>query len=130
MSRKRGFSKRLLGENLEKYSVEYFHFGGLGVPTEWRKKAKEEIITRKKMFRDYVKKVLPLHQEEISQIQKLMKSKNLALLCYEADAADCHRSFVAEEISKREQKKLTVKDLIVTQKKGLFKKPIAESKSK
>lgn len=110
VSRKKGFSKRLLGENLQKFDVEYLHLGGLGVPSEWRKQAKEEIITRRKMFRDYQKKVLPNHLDEINLIRKLMKKKKLALLCYEADASDCHRSFVSSEIAKSE-KGLLVKNL-------------------
>jgi uncharacterized protein (DUF488 family) len=113
VSRKKGFSKRLLGEALEKKGIAYIHLPGLGVPTEWRKQAKEEIITRKKMFRDYVKKILPKQTEDLLMLRKLLKKKGLTLLCYEADATDCHRSFVAQELSRLEKGKLKVVDLQV-----------------
>lgn len=113
VSRKRGFSKRLLGEALAEKKIEYVHMGSLGVPTEWRKQAKEEIITRQKMFRDYVKKILPKQQEDILALQKLMKEKNLALLCYETDASDCHRRFVSDEIQRVTKGKVEVVDLLV-----------------
>ena len=112
VSRKKGFSKRKLAENLQDFKIEYLHFGGLGVPTEWRKQAKEEIITRKKMFQDYVRKVIPAHKIEIEQIRKLMKRQKIALLCYEADASDCHRSFVAQKLLQLE-KTLKIKNLSV-----------------
>ncbi len=129
VSRKKGFSKRLLAENLQNFKIEYEHLGGLGVPSEWRKQAKEEIITRKKMFRDYVKKILPDHDDELNQIRKLMKKKRLALLCYEADATDCHRSLVSSEILKREGKRLVIKNLqILSSTPGLLSNKNSVSK--
>jgi uncharacterized protein (DUF488 family) len=113
VSRKKGFSKRLLGEALAKKKIEYIHVPGLGVPTEWRKKAKEEVITRKKMFHDYVKKILPKQPEDIEALKSLMRKKGLALLCYEAEAADCHRHFVAQEIVRTTKGKVDVVDLEV-----------------
>ncbi len=113
VSRKRGFSKRLMGEALAEKKIEYLHLPGLGVPTEWRKLAKEELITRKKMFKDYVQKILPKAQEEIAVLQKLLKKKGLALLCYEADASDCHRHFVAEEMIRTTKGKIIIDNLQV-----------------
>lgn len=125
VSRKKGFSKRLLAENLQNFKIEYQHLGGLGVPTEWRRQAKEELITRKKMFRDYVKKILPQQGEEIEHIRKLIKKKRVALLCYEADACDCHRSFVADEISKGEKSNFSIRNLeILPAGPSLFRKKI------
>jgi uncharacterized protein (DUF488 family) len=113
ISRKKGFSKRLLGEALAEKKIAYIHLPGLGVPTEWRKQAKAEIITRKKMFRDYVKKILPKQQDDIALLKKLMRKKGLALLCYEADASDCHRRFVSDELVRVEKDPVTVVDLEV-----------------
>jgi uncharacterized protein (DUF488 family) len=113
VSRKKGFSKRLLGEALHEKGIDYVHLPGLGVPTEWRKKAKEEIITRKRMFSDYVRKILPKQQDDIAALKKLMKKKGLAILCYEKDAGDCHRHFVASEIVRQEKGKVKVVNLDV-----------------
>ena len=125
VSRKKGFSKRLLAEALLKVGIEYVHLPGLGVPTEWRKLAKEELITRKKMFSDYVKKILPKQTDEIDLLRKLMRKKGLALLCYEADAHDCHRSYVVNALVKAEPKKINIVNLEVhpeNQQLRLFKK--------
>ena len=103
VSRKRGFSKKLLGEGLDAQGIAYIHLPGLGTPTEWRKQEKEGLLSRKKMFNNYVKKVLPQHPDDLRTLQKLMSRKGLALLCYEADASDCHRSFVAQELTRLEK---------------------------
>lgn len=101
VSRKQGFSKSKLREVLHEHGIEYLHLGDLGVPSAWRKEAKEELITRKKMFERYVKKVLPAYPAEIESIIKLAKTKRSVLLCYEADASDCHRLYLAREIESR-----------------------------
>lgn len=102
VSRKKGFSKNRLAENLSRRQIGYRHLGALGVPSAWRKQAKEKIITRAKMFRDYVRQILPAEKEALKELEELLKKeKRVALLCYEANADDCHRSFVAEEILRR-----------------------------
>ena len=111
VSRKPGFSKKRMAEELEKVGIEYLHFPGLGVPSSWRKEAKAKIITREKMFKDYVRKVLPIHQEEIETLKELIKKHNIALLCYEEDCTDCHRSFVAKEVQHRTRGKVTIVNL-------------------
>jgi uncharacterized protein (DUF488 family) len=109
VSRKKGFSKKRLAEKLAEKNIQYTHWPSLGVPTLWRKEAKAKIITREKMFKDYVKKVLPERSDDIDELITIMKKENLVLLCYEADEADCHRHYVVEEIKKRE--KIKVVDL-------------------
>lgn len=108
VSRKRGFSKRRLAENLLTAGIEYFHLPALGVPSAWRKQAKARQITRKKMFSDYVKKVLPKADLELQEILRKAKKSDLAVLCYEADASDCHRSFVTNEIQARHPRKVQI----------------------
>lgn len=112
VSRKKGFSKRQLGLALGEQDIEYLHLPELGMPREWRKKAKEGIITRKRMFQDYTKKVLPKQEKEIQLIRKLLREKKTALLCFEADASDCHRRNVSDEVQ-RVDKKVKVEDLEV-----------------
>ncbi|KYG69997.1 DUF488 family protein [Bdellovibrio bacteriovorus] len=120
LSRKRGFSKKKLAEELAKKEIAYTHMPGLGVPTLWRKQAKTHLITREKMFRDYVKKVLPKQQEEILELLKLGKKKGLTLLCYESDASDCHRRYVAEEMDRHQKGKLKVENLVLKDQEGIF----------
>ncbi|HRO68233.1 MAG TPA: DUF488 domain-containing protein [Pseudobdellovibrionaceae bacterium] len=111
VSRKKGFSKNKLAEALSGKKIEYIHVPGLGVPKEWRKRAEKHEITRQEMFLDYRKKVLPAAREELALVQKLLEEKNSVLLCYEADAADCHRRFAVEALRKRMKGDLEVVDL-------------------
>lgn len=111
VSRKKGFSKHKLAEQLALKKIAYVHFRALGTPTEWRKLEKEGKMTRRKMFEDYVAKIIPQGKEEIKTLREMMKEKRVALLCYEADATDCHRSFVAKEIYRLEKKKLEIINL-------------------
>ncbi len=99
VSRKPGFAKSRLAAALGKAGIEYLHIPALGVPTEWRKQAKANVITRSKMFKDYQKKILPRATSELLNLKSMIKKTRLALLCYEADAKDCHRSYVAKEIA-------------------------------
>ncbi len=108
VSRKKGFSKHKLAEQLEFRKIEYQHFPLLGTPTQWRKLAQQKKITRKKMFEDYVRIVLPSAISDLQSLRNLMKEKRVALLCYEADATDCHRLFVAEKIRQQEKRKTKI----------------------
>jgi uncharacterized protein (DUF488 family) len=122
VSRKRGFSKNLLRQNLETRGIEYIHMPGLGTPTEWRKQAKAQLITRDKMFRDFTKKIIPAHPTELQELRELAKKKKVALLCYETEAADCHRRCVSDELVRLEKGKLEVIDLELPKKEpGLFR---------
>lgn len=110
LSRKKGFSKNKLAEALAARKIAYTHLPQLGVPAEWRKRAKAGTLTRAKMFRDYAGKILPREDGALSLVLKMASEENVALLCYEADAADCHRRFIAEELRRR-RKRLGVVDL-------------------
>lgn len=109
ISRKPGFSKTKLSEHLAKKKIKYFHFKSLGVPSAWRKKAKHKMITREKMFDDYVAKILPGQVEVFQQIKKLALKNDLALMCYEADAADCHRRRITDKMKSKSTKIVDLK---------------------
>lgn len=113
LSRKKGFSKNKLAENLATKKIRYLHLPNLGVPSPWRKQAKAELITRKKMFSDYVKLILPEASLELKDLLALTQKTKLAVLCYEAEALDCHRHFVAEKLKKMSKGKLEIVDLKV-----------------
>jgi uncharacterized protein (DUF488 family) len=115
ISRKKGFSKTRLSEALGKQKIEYLHMPALGVPREWRQKNKAGLITRKKMFSDYVKKILPEAQNELAEVLGMVGSNRLALLCYEADASDCHRQFVALALKKMSKGALQIDNLRLQQ---------------
>lgn len=111
VSRKRGFSKNRLAGALKTKKIDYVHVPALGVPREWRREVKDGEITRKQMFARYEKKILPLADQEILALIKRSGRMKIALLCYEADPSDCHRSQVAARMRKLSKKKLKVIDL-------------------
>ncbi len=122
VSRKKGFSKNKLAAELKEAGIEYFYLGKeLGVPSAWRKAAKEHLITRKKMFSDYKTKILPQHPAEINEVIELSKKRGRsALLCYENNASDCHRSYLANEM-RRYHKDIKVTDLNVLPQQKLLR---------
>ena len=111
LSRKPGFSKRRLAAALESVGIDYRHYPGLGVPSEWRQRARAGKMTRPEMFRRYEKQILPKHQEELAEIMSGIARPGYALLCYEADASDCHRRSVTEAIQRRARGRVEVVDL-------------------
>jgi uncharacterized protein (DUF488 family) len=111
VSRKRGFSKNKLAEQLAKKKIDYVHYVNLGTPSQWRKMESQGKISREKMFQLYVEKILPAASKELISLRELMRKKTTAVLCYEADASDCHRSYVANEVRRLEKRKLKVVDL-------------------
>lgn len=111
VSRKKGFSKNKLAEQLKLKKINYVHFPELGTPSAWRKLEDQGKITRKKLFEEYVDKIIPQGSKEIELLRQMMREKRIALLCYEADDSDCHRSFVAKEIWRLEKKKLDIVNL-------------------
>ncbi|UYL09690.1 DUF488 domain-containing protein [Bdellovibrio sp. SKB1291214] len=114
VSRKKGFSKNKLAAELQKVGIEYSYLGKeLGVPSAWRKAAKEHLITRKKMFNDYKTKILPKHPKQVEEVIELSSKRGRsALLCYENEATDCHRHYLTEKI-KTKLPETKVKDINV-----------------
>lgn len=111
VSRKKGFSKNKLAERLREKNIDYVHLPDLGVPSDWRKRAKAKLITRAKMFMDYKLKILPKEKDALKNLREKIHDERTALLCYEADACDCHRHFVVEALLKMEKKKPEIVDL-------------------
>lgn len=111
VSRKRGFSKNKLAENLGRYKINYIHNPNVGVPQAWRQLAKKKQLSRKKMFQDYQKKILPRCKEDLKNLLDIGVSNNTVLMCFENEATDCHRHFLAKKLKKISPKKMEIVDL-------------------
>lgn len=97
ISRKKGFSKSTLKAFLEKYKIEYVHIPQLGIPSAYR----TSLQTPKDyedLFRVYTSEMLPQVQEYVSQAASLIAEKPSALMCFEYDPKQCHRSCLAQKI--------------------------------
>ena len=94
-SRRPGFAKSRLAENVGGAGIEYLHLRGLGTPADGRAAARagrhEEMHA---IFREHL--ATPEAQDELETLADLVRSgRRVCLLCLEADPAHCHRSLVA-----------------------------------
>ncbi|MGZ8364002.1 MAG: DUF488 domain-containing protein [Caulobacteraceae bacterium] len=99
-SRKAGFSKTLLAASLDEAGVAYIHLRDLGTPKSGRQAARSGNTAE--MHRIYADQLAtPEAQMQLTQACELSAERPVALLCYEDDAAQCHRRIVAEAIRDR-----------------------------
>lgn len=96
-SRRPGFSKSALRENLERNGIGYVHLKELGDPKEGRDAARSGDLAK---FRKIYAAVLDTQVaiDALDQIVDLVKSVNVCLLCYERDHHECHRKIVADRL--------------------------------
>ena len=96
LSRKRGFSKKALGNALHEAGFEYVHVAALGCPKVVRNRYREDGDWAR-----YTKGFL-LHldtqEKAIADLTTMATESSCVLLCYEADFNVCHRSLVAEAL--------------------------------
>jgi uncharacterized protein (DUF488 family) len=97
-SRRPGFAKRRLSENLAGVGIDYLHLRELGTPAEGRAAARSG---RTEEMKRIVRAQLET-EEARAELQSLAdivsRGRAVCVLCFEADPAECHRSIVAEEL--------------------------------
>ena len=99
ISRKYGFSRATLSELCEGCGIEYRHYPQLGIPS-WERQNLNCQDDYDVLFARYEKEVLPNCQKEIDEISELVKSgRGVALTCFEANPAQCHRTRVAKVVT-------------------------------
>lgn len=96
-SRRAGFSKTLLAGSLAEAGIEYIHLRELGTPKEGRLAARAgKVDLMHAIFEAHLEE--PQAQVQLAQATEIAADRHTALLCYEADAACCHRRIVGERI--------------------------------
>jgi len=100
LSRKRGFSKRALSENMTTAGVKYLHIGQLGDPKAGRDAARRgDFASFRRIFKKHLGyKATQVALDEAIRIASASKS---CLLCFERDPENCHRLIVAETMAAR-----------------------------
>ena len=99
-SRRAGFSKTLLAGSLEAEGIGYLHLRGLGTPKAGRQAARAgRTQEMHQIYRIHLEE--PEAQLQLAEACEVAKGRAAALLCYEADAARCHRAIVADLIRDR-----------------------------
>lgn len=98
-SRKKGFSKKSLGARMEAEGIVYLPFQPLGDPKPGRDAAR---AGQYDLFRAIYSKHLNSEDAQASLRELLAAAgeEPTCLLCFERDPATCHRSVVAEQMSR------------------------------
>jgi len=98
-SRRPGFSKSALAANLKGAGIEYLHLRDLGTPAPGRAAARAgRHAEMHRIFRAHLG--TPDARAALDALADIVHTgRRVCLLCFEADAAHCHRSLVAEALS-------------------------------
>jgi uncharacterized protein (DUF488 family) len=103
LSRKKGFSKTSLGEALASKGIEYVHLREAGNPF---RDQKGDIETCLALYAKH----LDANPEVVTDVEAVLDGHRAALLCFEADACECHRSIIVDRLLTRNPKR-TVRHL-------------------
>ncbi|HYI40805.1 MAG TPA: DUF488 domain-containing protein [Allosphingosinicella sp.] len=100
-SRRPGFSKTALAAGLRERGIGYLHLRALGTPAEGRQAARAGRVAE---MRAIYAVQLETPEAGLAMEQALAEAsaRPAALLCYERDAPDCHRSMLARRMVERE----------------------------
>ena len=96
LSRKVGFSKKILSAALNLSGLEYTHLADLGCPKPIRDRYRADADWRR--YKEGFLKYLKTQEDAIEGLATLASSSSCALLCFEADFNYCHRAMVADAV--------------------------------
>jgi uncharacterized protein (DUF488 family) len=97
LSRRPGFSKNSLKAAVEEAGIEYRHFRDLGTPADGRAAARRG--DHAELARIYGGQLeLPEALKQMAELRALAEDKPVCLLCYERNAAVCHRSLLFDAL--------------------------------
>lgn len=100
LSRKKGFSKNSLRQQLAAHGIDYQHLKALGDPKEGR------VAAREQRFDDF-RRIYGAHlrseeaQNAVDEAVSMASAQRACLLCFERDHHECHRLAVAVEMANR-----------------------------
>ena len=99
-SRRPGFSKTALANGLRERGIDYLHLRPLGTPAAGREAARAgRIGEMRRIYADQLE--TPEAGLAMEQAMEEALVRRSALLCYEREAPDCHRSMLAERMQER-----------------------------
>ncbi|TCJ37250.1 DUF488 family protein [Parafrankia sp. BMG5.11] len=97
LSRRPGFSKSSLKAAAEEAGIAYRHFKQLGTPAEGREAARRgDHATLACIYGGQLE--LPEAMAQMGELHDIAQQQRVALLCYERDAAECHRSLLFDAL--------------------------------
>jgi uncharacterized protein (DUF488 family) len=99
-SRRPGFSKTALAGAVGERGIGYVHLRALGTPKAGREAARKgRIAEMRAIFEGQL--ATPEAELAMEQAHSAASERHAALLCFEADAGDCHRRILAERLAAR-----------------------------
>jgi uncharacterized protein (DUF488 family) len=97
LSRRPGFSKSSLRAAVEEAGIAYRHFRDLGTPAEGRAAARRG--DHAELERVYAGQLeLPEALKQMAELRSLAEQRRVCLLCYERNAAECHRALLFDAL--------------------------------
>ncbi len=97
LSRKPGFSKGALSTACAVRGITYLHEPTLGNPATNRDGFRAGHVPSRARYRA---RLLDEGRDALARVAALRRDRTIALLCFEADQATCHRSTVADELAR------------------------------
>jgi uncharacterized protein (DUF488 family) len=99
-SRRPGFSKTVLAASLEEAGVAYLHLRDLGTPKAGRDAARAgRVAEMRAIYAQALEE--PAAVLAFARLAEEAARRPVCLLCYEADAAGCHRRVLSERLRGR-----------------------------
>jgi uncharacterized protein (DUF488 family) len=99
LSRRPGFSKTPLRNALDEAGIDYVHLKALGTPADGRSAARAG--KQSELERIYAAQLgLPEAMVQAEQMRELASEKASALLCFEREPAQCHRSLLLDAVAR------------------------------
>jgi uncharacterized protein (DUF488 family) len=100
-SRRAGFSKTLLAASLADAGIDYVHLRALGTPKAGRQAVRSgHVDEMRRIYEAHLTE--PEAQLQLGEALDIARARPAALLCYEADAVNCHRRIVAGRLTAAE----------------------------
>jgi uncharacterized protein (DUF488 family) len=97
LSRRPGFSKSALAGAAQEAGIEYRHMKPLGTPADGRAAARRgDHAALERIYAGQLE--LPEALAAMAELRALAGERRVALLCYERDAAACHRSLLIDAL--------------------------------
>ena len=98
LSRRRGFSKSSLATHLKNEGIQYMHLGSLGDPRPGREAARAgRYLEFRRIYLTHL--ATESAQRALRLLASISAESSACLLCFERDAATCHRSLIADALA-------------------------------
>jgi hypothetical protein len=111
LSMKYGFSKGQMQNLAQKLNIKYVHIPELGIASDKRQHLETQ-DDYDRLFAEYKKTTIASADSFINEIlQMLLTAKCVAVTCFEANPAQCHRTLVAEAVIKMARERIPLKIL-------------------